>query len=229
VVELQDRQRIGDEQRSPTRFLHQYLDRAEHFALELGRPVLWIVGGLMGTGKSTLAQELAESLEADLLSTDKIRRSLFGNSVTAAGYGQGNYRSDHRQTVYDELFDRAAAALDRGRSAILDGSFLKQELRRYALELGRRRGATPLFIQCHCPKQTALSRIERRVHDQTAVSEARVDLYDEQAQECEPLTDGDSMLRIDTERSLSDQIQQVYRESRRLEERDSNRSSQLAK
>jgi aminoglycoside phosphotransferase family enzyme/predicted kinase len=215
VVGLQARQRIDQEQRALTRLVHQYVDWAEHFALELGRPLLLIVGGMMGTGKSTLAQELADSLGAKLLSTDQIRRSLFGASPTAAGYGEGNYQPDHRQRVYDDLLGQAATILDQGRSAVLDGSFLKRALRQQATQLGVRHGAIPLCIECQCSRQTALSRIETRASAGGAVSEARVELYDEQVNESEPVAVAEPAITLDTTRSLSDQILQVCGEVRR--------------
>ena len=87
-----------------TRQAHQYVDWAEYYAARLGRPALIVVGGLMGTGKSTLATKIARAIGAELVSTDRIRRSLYGASETRAGYGQQNYLSDHRARVYEQLF-----------------------------------------------------------------------------------------------------------------------------
>ena len=50
----------------------RYLQLAARYADELGPPSIMVVGGLMGTGKSTLACALAAALEAELVSTDAI-------------------------------------------------------------------------------------------------------------------------------------------------------------
>jgi aminoglycoside phosphotransferase family enzyme/predicted kinase len=217
VVGLQARQGTGQEQIRLVRLVHQYIDWAEHFARVLGRPLLLIVGGLMGTGKSTLAHELAVSIGAELFSTDEIRRTLFGASPRAAEYGEDNYRADRRQSIYQELLERASAILDLGRSVILDGTFLKRSLRQRSVELGVRHGAIPLYVECRCPKQTALSRIQKRLDAGGAVSEARVNLYDEQATEYESLTGVEPAIAIDTTRPLSEQIGQISEEVQRRE------------
>ncbi len=73
VATLQRQQRSEEQRRALTRLTHQYLDWADHYASELGRPCLLIIYGLMGTGKSTLANKLAELLDIEVLSTDRER------------------------------------------------------------------------------------------------------------------------------------------------------------
>ena len=191
------------------RLIHQYTDWADHSAAQLGRPSLVVVGGMMGTGKSTLASALAEVIGAQLLSTDRIRRSLLGASASPAGFGQDNYESAQRSRIYDDLFRCACGALDQGQSAILDGTFLRQEWRQRAYELAGRHGGVPLCVWCECPRHVALSRIRRRAFVGHSDSEAREDLYDLQARDVAPLSDGDPAIKVDTALDLSSQLQTV--------------------
>ncbi len=55
-----------------------YLDLADDYASQLGPPHLIVLGGLMGSGKTTLANALAEALGCEVLRTDLIRREMFG-------------------------------------------------------------------------------------------------------------------------------------------------------
>ncbi|TWE27972.1 aminoglycoside phosphotransferase family enzyme [Prauserella muralis] len=62
--------------------------------LRTGRPRLILVGGLPGTGKSTLAGGVADRLGAVLLASDRLRKELAGRSPhehAAAGYQGGIY------------------------------------------------------------------------------------------------------------------------------------------
>jgi len=96
--------------------------------LEPPMPTLTAIGGLSGTGKTTLARRIAPSLGAApgalVLRTDEIRKRLAGAAPTerlpAAAYGAGA-----SERVYAEMLAVARRALAAGRSVVLDAVFLK--------------------------------------------------------------------------------------------------------
>ena len=141
--------------------ISEYLTLADRNAHQLGPPMLLIVGGLMGTGKSTLATELAETFDIDVLSTDHIRHEMLGSSKVPAAYGKGYYEPDMRIRVYDELLRQAGERLKEQQSVLLDGTFLTVGLRDRAYALSYRHNAVPLLVQCKCPRQTAYARIQQ--------------------------------------------------------------------
>ena len=141
VAILQAQQQTDDQRRVFNRLTHQYINWADHYAEQLGRPCLLVVFGLIGSGKSTLAGKLAEAFDIEVLSTDRIRRSMMGPSPSPAKYGEDLYRENSRRQVYEELFCQAAHILDNGQSLVLDGTFLSRELRSRARDLSRRHGA----------------------------------------------------------------------------------------
>jgi aminoglycoside phosphotransferase family enzyme/predicted kinase len=192
------------------RQIHQYLNWADHYAARLGPPILVVTGGLMGSGKSTLATQIAEAIGAELISTDQLRRSLFGSSESLSTYGTGVYRSDLRIRVYEELLSRAGSVLDDGRSVVLDGTFLTNALRRTALEQGKRHGTHGLFVECVCPKETALERIAERTEIGTTVSEARPELYNQQLKERESLDSAIPAVCVDTTASFNEELKTVF-------------------
>jgi len=194
-----------------TRRAHQYIDWAEHYADRLGAPAVIIVGGLMGTGKSTLAARIARAIGASLLSTDRIRRILLGASTSPANYGQQNYRPSHRDRVYEELFVHAARALDRGRSVVLDGTFLTANRRQCVAALSRQHRSTPLYVECHCPRDVALARLAARTAAGGSDSEGRIELYDRQAAEQECWSSEIASVVVDTTLPIAQQMQQVFR------------------
>ncbi len=200
----------------------RHLTLAQHYAEEFSHgsrlSQLLVVHGLTGSGKSTLAAALADSLGAEWLSTDAIRRDMFGASAQPAAYGQGHYRPVDRLAVYNALFAAAEQHLTDGLSVVLDGTFLIGDLRRQAIEIARRHGARPLFVHCSCPDNVARQRIAQRSSAGGTASESRPDIFARQKADEEPPTVGIAesqsaatmeWMEIDSTHSLSDQITRV--------------------
>ena len=91
-------------------------------------PTLTAIGGLSGTGKTTLARRIAPELGAApgalVLRSDEIRKRLAGVAPTdklpPVAYGPAT-----SEAVYGEMFALARRALAAGRSVVLDAVFLK--------------------------------------------------------------------------------------------------------
>jgi predicted kinase len=189
--------------------VQEYLDLAVLHAQQLGPPLLLIVGGLMGTGKSTLADQFAGAFDVEVLSTDRLRHELLGKSAEAAAYGEGHYQPDLRERIYDELFRQAADVLETGQTVVLDGTFLTDGLRARAYDVAYRHGATAVCALCTCPRQLAYARIQQRAHLGLSESEARVELYDLQARDFEPPCADDPCVSVDTAQPMTRQMDAV--------------------
>jgi predicted kinase len=194
----------------------EYLALADDYARQIGPPLLVVVRGLMGTGKSTLARALAEALGADLLSTDSVRQELYPAAAAQVGYGEGKYSTEHRRHVYDQLFAATQQMLDDHASVVLDGTFLFANLREQAIELARRSAAIPLIVHCQCPPEIAAGRIAERMAAGGDASEARPDLHAAQSREEEPDPSGLPTVEVDTTSSvcglLDDVLQRLAQE-----------------
>ena len=120
-------------------------DAREHLAqcqrhLLAGRIQLVVIGGLPGTGKTTLAAALGDELGWAVLRTDEIRKELAGvDPLEHAGdpYGEGLYAPAVTDATYGELFRRTEALLGRGTSVIVDGSFSQARRARPRRKAGR--------------------------------------------------------------------------------------------
>lgn len=186
----------------------RYLALAEQYAACIGSPLLLIVRGLMGTGKSTIAKKLAVALGADLLQTDWIRRQLFNSPGTNAEYGEGIYAEDGRRKVYDEMFSRTESALCDGGSVILDGTFLTAELRQRAASIAANHQAGFLIVNCHCPDDVVRQRIADRQAAGESASEARPELLELQRADEQQVSSELPQCDIDTSRD-QEQLQAV--------------------
>jgi hypothetical protein len=105
----------------------RYLAAAERY-LRPERSVLVAVGGLSGSGKSTVARALAPGLGAApgavILRSDEIRKRLWGRDPTDR-LPKAAYTREASAAVYESLLNTAAACLRAGRCVIADAVFLR--------------------------------------------------------------------------------------------------------
>lgn len=80
--------------------------------------------GISGSGKSRQANEIAKKEKAVIVSTDAIRKELFGDES----------RQKNTNHVFYEVYSRIEKALAEGRSVILDATNLDREKRIKALQ-----------------------------------------------------------------------------------------------
>jgi aminoglycoside phosphotransferase family enzyme/predicted kinase len=145
------------------------------------------VGGLIGTGKTVLAEALARALALPVVQSDRTRKWLAGIGPTdrapAVAYG-----ADVSRRTFEELFRRAGVVLASGRGVILDATFRARALRRRARELAERFGAPFLFVETTCDEATLRERLRRRAAGRS-VSDATEALLDRIRQQFEPVTE----------------------------------------
>ncbi|HEX2809770.1 MAG TPA: AAA family ATPase, partial [Kineosporiaceae bacterium] len=148
--------------------------------LRAARVHLVLVGGLPGSGKSTLAAEVAASRADDhewvLLSSDAVRRDLFGGtgSAGAAPFGSGAYDAEHTRATYAELLRRARLALSDGRSVLLDASWTSAAHRRAAGTLARECTAVLTQVRCEIPVTACARRLATRTDARGSDADADV-------------------------------------------------------
>jgi uncharacterized protein len=134
--------------------------------LRAGDVRLVLVGGLPGTGKTTVAGGLGDRFGAVVLSSDRIRKELAGiDPTTPAGapYGEGLYAPERTEELYAELAHRAERLLARGESVILDASWTAQRNRDRAAGIARRTYSRLVQLECRADAEATSLRIRDRV------------------------------------------------------------------
>jgi uncharacterized protein len=152
------------------------------------RPCLVLVGGLPGTGKSTIAQALAHHAGFAVIRSDQIRKELAHASGIAArhavdGYANGIYTREWNERTYEECLARAEAALFEGKRVLVDASFRAESERQRFLDLAAQWSVPGILLICQADAAVVKTRLEARRDD---VSDADWAIYLEAAQRWEP-------------------------------------------
>lgn len=133
--------------------------------LEAGRVRLVLVGGLPGTGKSTVAAAISDALPATLLRSDEIRKEGTEAGAASVGpvpYGEGRYTPTAVDEIYRVMLDRAEIALSLGETVVLDASWSSSRWRDDARALADRTHADLVELRCTLPEGLAEQRLQNR-------------------------------------------------------------------
>lgn len=133
------------------------------------------VGGLQGTGKSTLARALAPALGrcpgALVLRTDEARKRRFG-LVPEQRLPPEAYAEEVSRAVHAEVFAMARAALAAGHCAVIDAVFLDPRQRAAAEDVARGAGLRFDGVWLEAPLDVLRARIAARRGDASDADEA---------------------------------------------------------
>ncbi len=124
-------------------------------------PLLLVLCGLSGSGKSHLARELAAASGIAVLASDRVRKELAGVGAEARAPA-GAYSEDFNERTYDELGRRAAERLEEAGAAIVDATFrLPADRAAFAAALGAA-ASEARFVECIAPDAVRLERVAGR-------------------------------------------------------------------
>jgi aminoglycoside phosphotransferase family enzyme/predicted kinase len=132
-----------------------------------------LVGGGPGTGKTTLAQSLAEEIGAQVISTDDVRADMArrGEIVGTAGVlDQGLYTPENVDAVYEGVLRRAHLGLCEGRSVIVDGTWQHPHHRELARRMAADAGVVLVEFLCAATLDTAVARVRGRTESTSQVT-----------------------------------------------------------
>jgi len=169
-----------------------------------GLPMIVIMAGLPGAGKSTIAQALAQRLPGAVLDKDIIRAALFAPEHVEYSAGQDDF-------CLDVMLQTARYLLGKNSSlyVLLDGrTFSRRYQRERVFEFCSQLGTTCTILECICSEQTALARLERADLERTHPAiNRKPDLYHHIRRAWEPIEY--PKLVIDTEASLDSCVERT--------------------
>lgn len=197
---------LGAEQ-SPARRgeLHARLKariKAARTYVDRPQPVLILMHGLSGSGKSWLSEHLIAPLAGVRIRSDVERKRIAGaNLNNAAGdFGQGIYSPDMTRRTYARLLECAESSLKGGINTLVDAAFLTRSVRHVFQELAAREGSPFIILACRADHATMVRRLAERGQRRMDPSDADAAILAQQPQVADPLDDEEraSTLLVDT-------------------------------
>jgi aminoglycoside phosphotransferase family enzyme/predicted kinase len=197
----------------------RYFQLACRYAAELPPAVLVITCGLAGTGKSTLAQAIAARTGFMVLSSDLVRKETAGLQPEEHRYepfDKGTYSPEATEKTYAAIFERARPILLKGRSVILDASFIRRQHRKAAARLAKETGAQFVCVMLRAPEDAVYARLGRRLARGTNPSDARWETYVAQKRRLQRPSEvpPERLVEIDTSRRAGSSASEVVRRLR---------------
>lgn len=154
-------------------------------------PLVVAIGGILASGKSTLADRLGLVLGAPAINTDRVRKHMLGAKPTDKLYDgswSGAYDPAFTERVYAEVRRFASAVVASGRPVILDASFRSASMRADARALARSLGVPFVFVECRADPDVCRARLRERAKG-PSVSDGRLEIFDDFLAKWEPVTE----------------------------------------
>ena len=144
-----------------------YLEAAHRF-LDLVPATLGAVGGLSGSGKSTVARQRAAGAGrapgAVIIRSDELRKRLWA-CPEYEPLPKEAYAADENNRVYGHMLDLAAVALQAGQSVILDATFRESAWRKRAEVLAQQEKLAFGGIWLDVSAEARAERVRARLRD----------------------------------------------------------------
>lgn len=169
----------------------RYFELAYNYAGQPEKPVLILTIGLMGTGKSALAKNLAPRIGAGMIRTDVLRKEILNIPPANRHYedfGKGIYAEDVSQKTYEKALALALEKLKEGISMIIDASYKRQEERVQAYEAAKNIGVDFIIVECTCREDVIKKRLDARASKRDEVSDGRWEIFHAQKKDFDPIT-----------------------------------------
>lgn len=175
----------------------RYLTLAETCTKQRATALI-LTHGLSGSGKSTISQPLAPLINAIIIRSDVERKRHLREFSTEL------YGTEATRQTYNLLAAAAEAIIYAGYSAIVDATFLKKEQRQLFMAIAQRLNRTCIILDFQAPRELMVHWINERIEKGNDVSDATVDILDQQIRNQEALTENERRhtLVVDTSRNV---------------------------
>lgn len=167
-------------------------------------PALILLGGLPGTGKSHLAQLIAQQHPAVVVRSDEVRKLL---------YRRPSYSPAESGFVYLTCYALLRSLLTDGYIVIFDATNLARGARRRARAIARLSGAPALVVMTTAPPGVVAARLARRAAGESEAFSSAADwaVYERMAPALQLGGTYEPVLVVDTSQSLAPALAAVAR------------------
>lgn len=166
---------------------------------------LILMSGLSGSGKSTVARQLARKLNAIHIRSDAVRKHLGGIPLSERG-GDDLYTAQMSQKTYERLLFLGIMLANQGFPVILDAKYDRQQLRLDAINQAEFHKLPLQIIHCTAPLEVLRERLQKRTGD---IADATADLLESQQAAAELFSEAEQpyVKTLDTSQLLAAQLE----------------------
>ncbi len=161
---------------------------------------LFLMSGLSGSGKSTVARQLAVQINAIQIRSDAVRKHLAGIPLDQKG-SDDIYTPEMTQKTYGRLLELGVLLAQQGWTVILDAKYDRHSLRGEAIAAAIEHNIPLQILHCTAPMDVICDRIRHRQGD---ITDATIDLLAQQRQQAEPFSEQEQqfVLEMKTDQEL---------------------------
>lgn len=142
------------------------------------QPVMVVVSGRSGSGKTTVASRLADDMGAIHMSSDARRKAMYDcpidERLDSECYSDPDCIEDHRENMEDEITE----AIYAGQSVVVDAAACSYKAREEFEELAERSGAKFVGVMLDVSPEVARGRVAER-----GIGASDMDVYEFDRQE----------------------------------------------
>ncbi len=193
-----------------------YFNLSLRYALLGSHPIVLVLMGRVGTGKSTLSKHLSQKLGIDRYSSDHIRKSLAGLPLTERTPEEQRsslYSREMSRKTYATLKSKAEEAADNGESVILDATYSRRAGRKRLRDMLTSADIDFVFIESRADDETIAQRLEEREDSDEVISDARLEDFEHLSSAYEPPEEIDEnhFLSVSTEQAVDESVRILYK------------------
>lgn len=172
----------------------------------VARPVLIVVSGLPGTGKSHFSRKLSERLPCVIVESDAQRKRLFSSPSYSSGESQRLFAACHR--LIEDL-------INAGVTTVLDATNLVEHHRERLYHIADRLRAKLIVVQLEAPQELVHERLQGRMRRVAADDNSEADwtVYQRMKGKAEAIRR--NYFAVDTSGDITPAIDRVVREAKR--------------
>lgn len=186
-----------DELRDEQQFRH-YLHLTARYA-QPPKPLLILMQGISGSGKSYLSSELAQIIGAVRVRSDIERKRIY-RQASLQGQTLSLYGADMNTRTFLKMSEIAEMLIAAGQTVILDATFIKHRTRRHYIQMAEKLGYPVCLLSCVAPLELIQQRLEARSAEGSDPSDATFAVSLQQIKSQDPLSEDELTIscQIDT-------------------------------
>ena len=186
----------------------RYFRLALRYATSGSEPLLLVVMGRIGTGKTTVARQLASELDWPVFSSDQIRKTLSGMPLTtrtAPELRAKVYSEQMTKKTYQDLLKNGLAAVPSHGGVVLDATFSSRAYRDLLRDVCAKVPVPFQVIELEASYQEIANRLKPRNATAGEISDARLEDLDRLSAAYEPPSElAPKLIKISTDRDVAD-------------------------